>query len=259
VDALPVRFKITESSLDTALRYETVIGLLADRYRSDLEMLEVGAGSAGITQFLEHPITAVDPAFHRTDERRTGFVTQVVGRADALPFADASFDVVLSLEMLEHIPAAERRTALGEMQRVLRPGGRMIVTFPADEAALELDRWVNDAYRRKSGRDHPWASEHLEMGVPDSAEMEVVARELLGDRGTVSLQRHMWAPVHRVVHGLYTGRRLSKLTRPLGLHTRPVARALFAAGRRLHGRMPAYRTILVVDKHPDPSTDPTLT
>jgi SAM-dependent methyltransferase len=214
-------------------------------------MLEVGAGSAGITQFLEHPITAVDPAFHRTDERRTSLVTQVVGRADALPFADESFDVVLSLEMLEHIPANERHAALAEMQRVLRPGGRMIVTFPADAAALELDRWVNDAYRKKSGHDHPWASEHLEMGVPDSVEMHAVASDLLGDRGTVSVQRHMWAPVHKVVHGLYTGRRLSKLTRPLGLHTRPAAQLLFAAGRRLHGRTPAYRTILIVDKHSD--------
>jgi SAM-dependent methyltransferase len=46
----------------------------------------------------------------------------------ALPFPDASFDVVIASEVLEHIPADER--AIGEMARVLRPGGRVAVTVP---------------------------------------------------------------------------------------------------------------------------------
>jgi SAM-dependent methyltransferase len=242
----PTRFQITESSLDTALRYETVIGLFADRYRPDLRILEVGAGSAGVTEFLQHPVTGVDPAFERTAERRTAYLEPVVGSAESLPFDDESFDVVLSLEMLEHIPAALREPSLSEMLRVLRPGGRMIVTFPSDETALELDAWLNESYRRKSGSEHPWAREHLEMGVPSSDEMAALARRLAGD-GAVTVHRHMWAPVHRVVHGLYTARRFSKLTRPLGLHTRLAARGLFAVTRRLH-REPAYRTILVIDK-----------
>lgn len=247
---MPVRFRITESSLDTALRYETVIALLADGYRADWEILEVGAGSAGVTEFLKHPVTAVDPAFERTAERRTPYLKPVVGTADALPFQDGSFDVVLSLEMLEHIPGGTRRAALSEMLRVLRPGGRMIVSFPSDQIALELDDWLNRSYRRKSGVDHPWAREHLAMGLPSRAELTAMVTELVGDAERVQVHRHMWAPVHRAVHGLYTARRLSKLTRPLGLHTRPAARALFEVGRRLHGREPAYRTIIVVDKGP---------
>jgi SAM-dependent methyltransferase len=243
----PTRFRITESSLDTALRYETAIGLIADRYRPDLRILEVGAGSAGITEFLQHPVTGVDPAFERTAERRTPFLEPVVGTAAALPFADGSFDVVLSLEMLEHIPPHERPTCLAEMLRVLRPGGRMIVSFPSDATAARLDRWLNDAYRRKSGRDHPWASEHLEHGVPASAEVADTVHGLLAGDGTLTVRRHQSAASFRLVHGLYTARNLSKLTRPLGLHTRPVARALFAVARRLHGE-PAYRTILVADR-----------
>lgn len=244
--AVPTSFRVTESSLDAALRYETVIGLFADRYRPDLDILEVGSGSAGVTEFLHHPVTGVDTAFERTAERRTSYLRQVTGSAEALPFEASSFDVVLCLEMLEHVPADARRPALAEMLRVLRPGGRLIVSFPADETALALDSWLNESYRRKAGVEHPWAREHLEMGLPDTAEVAAVARELVGSRGTVTVRRHMWAPVHRVVHGLYTARRLSKLTRPLGLHTRPATRLLFAIGRRLH-REPAYRTILVID------------
>jgi SAM-dependent methyltransferase len=53
----------------------------------------------------------------------------VRGDATRLPFADASFDAVITSEVLEHIAADA--DALGEMVRVLRPGGAFAVTVPA--------------------------------------------------------------------------------------------------------------------------------
>jgi SAM-dependent methyltransferase len=50
------------------------------------------------------------------------------GDARRLPFADASFDVVLSRAVLHNIPAAdERAAAVREIARVLRPGGRVVI------------------------------------------------------------------------------------------------------------------------------------
>jgi SAM-dependent methyltransferase len=46
----------------------------------------------------------------------------------ALPFPDRSFDRIIAAEVLEHIPEDTR--ALGELARVLRPGGTMAVTVP---------------------------------------------------------------------------------------------------------------------------------
>jgi ubiquinone/menaquinone biosynthesis C-methylase UbiE len=47
--------------------------------------------------------------------------------AEALPFADATFDAVLSTLMLHHLPRKVRQQCLGEVRRVLRPEGRVLV------------------------------------------------------------------------------------------------------------------------------------
>lgn len=48
----------------------------------------------------------------------------------ALSYADASFDLLLTSETLEHVP--DYRRALAETRRVLRPGGRHVFTVPVD-------------------------------------------------------------------------------------------------------------------------------
>jgi ubiquinone/menaquinone biosynthesis C-methylase UbiE len=52
----------------------------------------------------------------------------VQGDAQKLPFADHSFDLVISCETIEHVPDAQR--AVQEMFRVTRPGGRLFLTTP---------------------------------------------------------------------------------------------------------------------------------
>ena len=57
-------------------------------------------------------------------------------RADvaALPFGDASFDLVVSFETLEHVPDAAR--AIGELRRVLAPGGLLVASTPNSDRYL---------------------------------------------------------------------------------------------------------------------------
>jgi SAM-dependent methyltransferase len=54
-------------------------------------------------------------------------LTVAQGSATSLPFADESFDVVCSFKVLAHVTEIE--TALHEMARVTRPGGKLLLEF----------------------------------------------------------------------------------------------------------------------------------
>jgi SAM-dependent methyltransferase len=58
-----------------------------------------------------------------------GMAVTANGDATRLPFPDAAFDRVVASEVMEHIPDDD--AALGELVRVLRPGGVLAVTIPA--------------------------------------------------------------------------------------------------------------------------------
>lgn len=66
---------------------------------------------------LEHPATLSHSQ-----------VVDIYGSALALPFADDSFDTVVSFQVLEHVP--EPALMIAEMARVLKGGGHLILTAP---------------------------------------------------------------------------------------------------------------------------------
>jgi ubiquinone/menaquinone biosynthesis C-methylase UbiE len=72
----------------------------------------------------------------RRAERRAASVTFDVGDVQALPYADATFDICRGARLLEHLP--DPRRALAEMARVTRNGGRVAV-FDFDWDTLIID------------------------------------------------------------------------------------------------------------------------
>ncbi len=70
----------------------------------------------------------------------------VCGSALALPFRSGSFDVVAAFDVLEHLdPEAG---ALSEFMRVLRPGGKLLLSVPAYQWAWTSHDDLNHHYRR---------------------------------------------------------------------------------------------------------------
>jgi SAM-dependent methyltransferase len=75
-------------------------------------------------------VTAIAAAMDEAGEIPDGGSIQASsGDATAMPFPDASFDIVIAAEVMEHIPADQ--AAMNEVARVLRPGGIAAVTVPA--------------------------------------------------------------------------------------------------------------------------------
>lgn len=102
-----------------------------------LRLLDLGAGAGGVSLALgseqRFRVTAVDVVLNpdlAQARAESGFgVTQVIASADALPFEEGSFDAVLCLETIEHLPDA--KAAAREMMRVTKGGGLVMITTPA--------------------------------------------------------------------------------------------------------------------------------
>ena len=95
-------------------------------------VLSIGCGYGAELDFLDGYAptvgTEIEPAPLRS-ARAAGKHQVAMARAEALPFAAESFDLVAMLDVLEHIAAADR--ALAEARRVLSPGGHLVLTVPA--------------------------------------------------------------------------------------------------------------------------------
>ena len=97
-----------------------------DNVRAGSDVLELGCG-AGMLALLKRKgvtLTGVDLSNEcALAARRNGYDVTCNSQLSSLPFAAASFDYVVSLDVLGHIEAAEKDAVLAEVKRVLRPGG----------------------------------------------------------------------------------------------------------------------------------------
>lgn len=94
-------------------------------------------------------VAAMFAAMEREGEVPPGAkATTVAGDALRMPFPDGHFDVVIASEILEHIPEDDK--AIREIVRVVRPGGRVVVTVP--RWFPERVCWaLSDAYHANEG------------------------------------------------------------------------------------------------------------
>jgi SAM-dependent methyltransferase len=94
-------------------------------------VLDVGSGSAPYRAMFAHcDYKTQDFSQLRGDQLRHGgyALIDVVSEANAIPVPDASFDVIICTEVLEHVP--EPIAVVREFGRIVAPGGRLILTAP---------------------------------------------------------------------------------------------------------------------------------
>jgi len=119
--------------------------------------LDGGCGTGGLLRVLgqDKPATEwfgieIDSQAAKMAQAKSRFAIATAS-IEALPFADGAFDVALSADVLSHALVSPSR-ALGELHRVLAPGGCLVLNLPAYRWLLSRhDRAVQNARRFTAG------------------------------------------------------------------------------------------------------------
>lgn len=122
-----------------------------------------------------------------------------------LPAADASFDLVYSLSVIEHIPGMGDREALSEFARVVKPGGAVVIEVPYRR---KYENVFRDTDSKGAALNEPrfferrYDAEALEKRLMHVDGLRVEQKWILGE----------WVPVDPVING---NRTIRLITAPL--------------------------------------------
>jgi 2-polyprenyl-3-methyl-5-hydroxy-6-metoxy-1,4-benzoquinol methylase len=135
----------------------SVIATLA-REKKTLRILDAGAGPGELTRYLAAGLPQLLPAAAKIEvcgfdvgdfaEWNTQILAShiaVIQSNDPWPYPDASFDVVVSNQVLEHV--ADPAFFFSQLRRVLRPGGFSVHLFPLKEYLYESHVFIPLAHR----------------------------------------------------------------------------------------------------------------
>jgi SAM-dependent methyltransferase len=167
----------------------------------DTRVLDAGCGEGVLVEeYADRLAIAGVDANYSSARVRTASLT-------ALPFEDGSFDRALCLDVLEHLSYEDQPRALGELYRVLRSGGELLVSVPnlahlqSRVQFLLRGRLIRTASEYKHPGDRP-VGEYLRLA--SRAGFTLIARK--GIFPTVPVltrlirrHPHALAPVHRLL------------------------------------------------------------
>lgn len=169
---------------EAALRYLPVVAAIRRAGLADAKILEVGPGSLGIIPYLKKPIDGIDVDFSGPS---TSLLTRIKGSAESLPFRRNSYDVVVCVDTLEHLPGRNRQKAIYEMLRVAKK--LAIIVVPVGDLSQNQDRELDVLWRQIFGRENQFLAEHIKHGLPTQDQILVYVdkcRRLLKKNARIS-------------------------------------------------------------------------
>ncbi len=168
------RLEPKRTSVQYAVR-KPLLDWLAAQDVAGLRVLDVGCGDRPYEDLLRSAAEIVG------FDVRGNPHADLHGSIDALPVEDASFDVVLCLQVLEHVPDPAK--AVRELRRVVRPGGRVLLSthgiYPFHPNPDDLWRWTHDGLERVFRDNGDWSSVTVRPGAGTAATVSMLIAHLI--------------------------------------------------------------------------------
>lgn len=146
---------------EVAIRYLPVVSGIKS-LGENITVLEIGSGGLGIAPYLRRNVVGVDTQFHPPFHP---LLKQVKGSAIHVPFGNNTYDVVISVDTLEHLKKEQRERAIGEMIRVAKK--KVIIAVPSGKKSYEQDKILDVLYKQRFGSSYIFLKEQIEYGLPE--------------------------------------------------------------------------------------------
>lgn len=155
---------------EAALRYIPVVEIIKKSGLENSSILEVGSGSLGIIPYLKREIDGIDIDFSGP---QTHLMKKIKGQATSLPFKKNAYEVVISVDVIEHIPQDHRSDAIAETLRVAKK--LAIIVVPIGKKSEEQDKKLREYWNRTFTKPNQFLEEHTANGLPttDSLLIEI--------------------------------------------------------------------------------------
>lgn len=152
-DDLAERYASSHSANEREI---TLLDRFLDSCSGPIRLLDAGCGiGTPVLRHLDERVSGVGLDFSREQLRLAAEAVPaawlVLGDMTALPFRDDVFDVVTAYNSLIHVPLSDHQTVLDEFARVLRPGGRVLVSEASEEFERTNSNWLD------SGVEMTWS------------------------------------------------------------------------------------------------------
>lgn len=150
-------------------RHTVVSQLLQAKPSSDETkiVLDVGGRIGLLNRFMPYKTISINPD-------GTG---HIVGDGTRLPFVDDSFDAVVNIDTLEHLPGHLRLPFIQECLRVSKQS--VIIAAPyGNPGHVQLEKELNALHTKVLGKPHPYLSEHVEHGLPTPEQLVSFTQKL---------------------------------------------------------------------------------